>query len=163
LKVVKERKMDARGPWYVVGPLIGLTVVVMLWVTNRPLGALGGYIDLHDWIRRPSGKAGWRLFFLVGVIGGGLLQSLLSGGVHPTLGYGGFAGSFGSPAVEATILIGAGLLMGFGARTATGCTSGHGITGAALGSSASYVATMTFMATAVLAAPVLARVIGGGR
>jgi hypothetical protein len=155
--------MDARGSWYVIGPLIGLTVVGMLWVTNRPLGALGGYIDLHDWLRRPSQKIGWRFFFLVGVVGGGLLYSLLGAGIHPSLTYGGFASSFGSPVIEATLLGTAGLLMGYGARTAAGCTSGHGITGTAMGSPSSYVATMTFMGTAVLAAHVFVWTIGGGR
>jgi uncharacterized membrane protein YedE/YeeE len=153
--------MDARGSWYVIGPLIGLTVVAMLWVTNRPLGALGGYIDLHDWLRRPSAKIGWRFFFLVGVVVGGLIHGLVAGGLHPTLAYGGFAGSFGSPLVEATLLAGAGLLMGFGARAAAGCTSGHGITGTALGSPSSYVATMTFMGTAVLAAHIFFWAEGG--
>jgi uncharacterized membrane protein YedE/YeeE len=155
--------MEARGAWYLIGPLIGLTVVGMLWVTNRPLGALGGYIDLHDWLRRPSAKIGWRIFFLVGIVGGGLLHSLLAGGIHPALAYGGFAGSFGSPPIEAALLVSAGLLMGFGARTAAGCTSGHGITGCALGSPASFVATMSFMGTAVLAMHVFAWTLGGGR
>ncbi|HZQ61280.1 MAG TPA: YeeE/YedE thiosulfate transporter family protein, partial [Casimicrobiaceae bacterium] len=67
-----------------------------------------------------------------------------------------------SPLVEAMLLGGAGMLMGFGARTAAGCTSGHGITGTALGSPSSYVATMTFMGTAVLAAHLFA-LLGGGR
>ena len=153
--------MDTPGPWYVIGPLIGLTVVGMLWVTNRPLGALGGYVDLHDWLRRPSQKLGWRSFFLLGVIGGGMVHVVSTGGVHSTLEYGGFAGSFGSPLVEALLLTAAGLLMGFGARTASGCTSGHGITGTALGSPSSYVATMTFMGTAILGAHALAWAIGG--
>jgi hypothetical protein len=153
--------MEARAPWYLAGPLVGLVVVGMLWVTNRPLGALGGYVDLHDWLRRPSGKIGWRFFFLVGVAGGGLLHALLAGGVHPTFVYGGFAASF-SPLVQGTLLAAAGVLMGFGARTASGCTSGHGITGNALGSPSSHVATMTFMGTAVLATHALSW-LGGAR
>ena len=154
--------MDARGSWYVIGPLLGLTVVAMLWVTNRPLGALGGYIDLHDWLRKPTGKIGWRFFFLVGIVTGGLIHAFASGGIHPALTYGGFASSFGSPIIEAVLLLFAGLLMGFGARAAAGCTSGHGITGTSLGNPSSYVATMTFMGTAIVAGHLLA-LIGGGR
>jgi len=51
--------------------------------------------------------------------------------------------------------------MGVGARTAGGCTSGHGLTGVSLASPASLVATLTFFATAVALAHVFARMIGG--
>ena len=54
------------------------------------------------------------------------------------------------------MLLIAGIAMGFGARTAGGCTSGHGLTGMSLGSPASIVATTTFFATAVALAHLLA-------
>ena len=44
-----------RGAWYLVGPLMGAVIVAMLWATNRPLGALDGYIDLQGCIP----PAGW--------------------------------------------------------------------------------------------------------
>ena len=50
----------------------------------------------------------------------------------------------------------AGLAMGFGARTAGGCTSGHGLTGMSLASPASIVATVTFFAIGVALAHLLA-------
>ena len=50
---------------------------------------------------------------------------------------------------EIALLFGAGLLIGVGARTAGGCTSGHGLTGSALASPASIVSTMANMGTAV--------------
>ena len=40
-----------RCPWYVAGPLIGLAVVALLGLTNRPLGATGGWIDLVAFLR----------------------------------------------------------------------------------------------------------------
>jgi hypothetical protein len=49
--------------------------------------------------------------------------------------------------------------MGTGARVAGGCTSGHGICGTAQGSPASFVATGTFMATAMIAARVMMMVV----
>ncbi len=150
--------MDARGAWYLVGPAMGLVVVGLLWVANRPLGALGGWIDLHALMRRPSEKAGWRLFFLAGIVGGGLLHALLAGGPQPTFAYAGPSAPLSSPLVLGL----AGALMGYGARTAGGCTSGHGICGTALGSPASFVATMTFMATAIAVANVVTRVLLGG-
>jgi hypothetical protein len=52
-------------------------------------------------------------------------------------------------------------MMGYGARTAGGCTSGHGMCGISLLSPASIVSTVTFFATAVLLAYALAFVFGG--
>jgi len=34
-----------RAPWFVAGPAMGLVIVGLLWVANRPRGALGGYVD----------------------------------------------------------------------------------------------------------------------
>jgi uncharacterized membrane protein YedE/YeeE len=49
------------------------------------------------------------------------------------------------------LLVAGGTLIGFGAKTAGGCTSGNGIGGCGVGSRAAYVATASFMATAVAA------------
>ena len=153
--------MDARAPWYVVGPLIGLTLVGMLWATNRPLGALGGYIDTWSWLRGPSRKLGFRVLFFLGVILGALVHTVSAGGSTPSLAYGGFIGQLTSPLAQLAALLGAGVLMGYGARTGGGCTSGHGLCGTALGSPASFVATMTFMGVAVVTAHVLSLSLGG--
>ncbi len=40
--------MTARCPWYVAGPLLGLLIVSLRAAVNKPLGALGGYIDIVD-------------------------------------------------------------------------------------------------------------------
>jgi len=58
------------------------------------------------------------------------------------------------------VLVGA-VVMGYGARMAGGCTSGHGICGTAQRSPASWVATCTFMGAAVVTTLVI-RVISGG-
>lgn len=135
-----------RGAWYLVGPIMGLVIVGMLWTTNRPLGALGGYCDLQGWVVRPSQKLGWRAFFVAGVILGGLLAMLARGEVDATLAYD-VPGS--TTAARMAVLLIAGAMMGYGARRAGGCTSGHGLSGSALASPASWIATGTFMATAV--------------
>jgi uncharacterized protein len=46
--------------------------------------------------------------------------------------------------------VAAGVLIGFGGKTAGGCTSGNGLSGTAAGSPASLVAFVTFMATAIV-------------
>jgi uncharacterized membrane protein YedE/YeeE len=151
--------MDAQAAWYVVGPLMGLVIVAMLWVTNRPLGALGGYVDLQDWVRQPSKAGGWRMFFLLGVVAGGLLYAAITGGPNVTFAYD--LPGIDSSVERAFVLVAGGTLMGYGARRAGGCTSGHGLCGSALASPASWIATGTFMATAVIAAHVIAWTIGG--
>ena len=55
----------------------------------------------------------------------------------------------------------AGGAIGFGARIASGCTSGHGISGTALGSPASFVSCATFMGVAVATAHAIAWLSGG--
>jgi hypothetical protein len=151
-----------RCPWYVAGPLLGLLVVGLLWAINKPLGALGGYIDTVQWVERPAAALSWRVLFLFGIVIGGTLSALAAGALQPTFTYGSFTSSIGTTlAREGTILAAAGVLIGYGARLGGGCTSGHGMCGTAMGSPASMVATMTFMGTAVVAANMLAVWIGG--
>jgi uncharacterized protein len=141
--------LTTRAPWYLAGPAVGLLIVLLLWLTNKPLGALGGYIEFGEWATRKRAAVGWRTVFIVGVIGGGFL-SAVSTGVRPTLGYGAFDQLFGAAlGGKALILVCAGALMGAGGRLAGGCTSGHGLCGTSFGSPASFVCTATFMGTAI--------------
>ena len=59
------------------------------------------------------------------------------------------------------VLLAAGVLMGYGARWAGGCTSGHGMTGVISLSPASLAATATFFATAVAVTALVHRLTGG--
>ena len=58
------------------------------------------------------------------------------------------------------LLIVAGLLVGIGTRYGGGCTTGHGICGIARGSGRSMVATLVFMAVAIVTAVVSASLLG---
>ncbi len=153
--------ITARCPWYVAGPLLGLLIVSLRAAVNKPLGALGGYIDVVD---RATGwrRLGFNAFMLIGIVVGSALYATLSGNYALTWSYRGAAtllpASFGSQFV---VLALAGLAMGIGARTAGGCTSGHGLSGVSLGSPASLVATMTFFATAVALSNLFAWLVGG--
>jgi uncharacterized membrane protein YedE/YeeE len=60
---------------------------------------------------------------------------------------------------EVVLLFAAGMVIGVGARTAGGCTSGHGLTGSALVSPASIVSMMTIMGSAVATTLLLQAVI----
>ena len=60
-----------------------------------------------------------------------------------------------------TVIIAAGLLVGFGARLGGGCTSGHGICGVARLSVRSIAATAIFMLTAIATVAITRHVLGG--
>ncbi|WP_205698008.1 YeeE/YedE family protein [Conexibacter sp. SYSU D00693] len=139
--------------WYVLGPLVGLVLVGLLAFVNVRMGVLGGWSDV---IERASGRTpalGWKGWFVLGIVLGGLLFRLLAG--VSTTGEGtGWAGrAFGDDGtlVVAAVLVGAGALVGFGAKSAGGCTSGNGLSGASFGSPGGMVAMATFMGTAIVA------------
>ena len=146
-----------RGPWYIAGPLLGVVIIGLRATVNQPLGALGGYIDLTEHFTRPS-RLGFSGFLLAGIMIGGALFTLATGFSWPSPSYTGLLPA--DPVLQFGILIAAGLAMGVGARTAGGCTSGHGLTGMSLGSPASIVAAMTFFGTAVALAHVWAWLAG---
>jgi uncharacterized membrane protein YedE/YeeE len=149
------------APWYIAGPLIGILIVLMLWVTNQPFGALGGYIEAVHTLSRKRPDVTWRTLFVLGVVAGGLLSTFVSGAWHPTLAYGSFDQLVGASLVtKALLLAGAGALMGAGGRLAGGCTSGHGLCGTSFGSPASFLCTATFMMTAIACALAVARLVG---
>jgi len=138
-----------RCPWYVAGPLMGLLIVGLRAAVNKPFGALGGYIDLAENALSPS-RLGFRAHLLFGLIFGGVLYATTLGSMSAPLSHT-TATSFipGNASIQLALLLVAGTVMGFGARTAGGCTSGHGMSGMALGSPASIASSMTFFATAV--------------
>src|SRR6266436_605167 len=75
-----------RCPWYIAGPLIGALMVVLRAAVNKPLGALGGYIDVTEHAGRPS-RAGFSAFLLVGIVIGGALFAFTTGTFSPSLIY----------------------------------------------------------------------------
>jgi uncharacterized membrane protein YedE/YeeE len=140
-----------RPAWYVLGPLIGLVVLGLLVAINERFGVLGGYSNMVERVTGRSPAIGWKGWLLVGVLGGSLLFRLLAGSGAVPDGYGWLTRTFsgGGHVVAGVLLIGAGALIGFGAKTAGGCTSGNGLGGCSAGSTSSFAATATFMGTAI--------------
>ena len=90
--------------------------------------------------------------FLGGLALGGLLSAVLAGGLVPTAGLQGelFARTVGALGVPAPVLLGlGGLLVGFGTRMASGCTSGHGLCGVSQLQAGSLLATAAFFGAGV--------------
>ena len=147
-------------PWYVAGPLIGLTVPLLLLIGNKAFGVSSSLRHAcavlptrvpyfrYDWRR----VGGWNLAFAGGIAMGGFVGGVLlanpddlrlAGDTREALA--GLGISFDGEFVPADLfglealahgrtwlllLLGGGLV-GFGARYAGGCTSGHAITGLA--------------------------------
>jgi uncharacterized membrane protein YedE/YeeE len=137
-------------PWYVGGPVLGLCVIALRLLLNGRLGVVGAYTDVIDNLRRRSVAFDWRGWFFVGLAVGGAGFAVIAGGpdFH---GYGWLTDTFhgGAQVAVAALLLAAGVLIGYGSKTAGGCTSGNGLSGTSMLSPASLVATATFFGTAI--------------
>jgi hypothetical protein len=145
-----------RPPWAVVGVSLGLIVVAVQATINQQVGILGGFSAV---VERASGRTSelrWKAWFFFGVVLGGAAWGLLAGRAGST-SYGWLTRTFtGSSAwLTGVVLACAGVLIGYGAKTAGGCTSGNGLVGCACGSPSSLVATATFFGTAIVGSVVL--------
>ncbi|HEX4735210.1 MAG TPA: YeeE/YedE thiosulfate transporter family protein [Thermoleophilaceae bacterium] len=137
--------------WYVAGPALGLCVVAVRLLFNARLGVTGGFSELVGKLSRGSVRFDWRGWFAIGIFAGGALFALIAGGpdFH---GYGWLTDAFtGSSRIWIVpILFFAGILIGYGAKVAGGCTSGNGLSGTSSLSPASLAATATFFGTAIV-------------
>nr|WP_281163592.1 YeeE/YedE thiosulfate transporter family protein [Psychroflexus tropicus] len=145
-------------PWYVSGPLIALVMFVLLFVGKqfgmssnlRTACSIGGAGKVSDFFKFDWKKERWNLIVVLGAIIGGFISAnylssntvdinpeveskLESYGITssgeaylPTEIFG--PDSLNDPKILAVLIIG-GFLVGFGARYAGGCTSGHAISG----------------------------------
>lgn len=146
-------------PWYVVGPAMGLIVAGLYLVANSHLGISGAYVQVVDYVRGRSIET-WRLWFLIGTGAGAALVSMVAGYPQTGLEYGALGEYLSLPQLVVALFVG-GMLIGFGARWAGACTSGHGITGCSTRSPGSMVAVSTFVVTAVVVTFLLHWMTGG--
>jgi len=140
--------LDSTLAWWIAGPILGLVIVSFLALANKRFGVIGGLTDLVHGSAEGKGIRSWRGLLVVGIVLGGFAHALLAGAPDAGSGYS-WLDAHLSLGGEVALLFGAGLLIGVGARTAGGCTSGHGLTGCALASPASLVSMMTIMAGAI--------------
>jgi len=161
-------------PWYVAGPIIGLTVPVLLLLGNKSFGISSALRHIcaavipanisffkYDWK-----KEAWNLFFVAGITLGGFIATFLlanpesvivSDATKATLSQLGIRDFSGLMPAEIfsienvftlkglIFFVLGGFLVGFGTRYAGGCTSGHAIMGLSNLQWPSLVATIFFM------------------
>ena len=166
-------------PWYVAGPIIGLSVPALLLIGNKMLGissslrhvcaiCFPGNVPFlkYNWKEQI-----WNLYFVAGLIIGGFIGGVLlkpatpmplSEATKDTLGTYGIKSVSNLLPTEIfswshlliwqhlLIVIGGGFLVGFGTRYGQGCTSGHGIFGLSTFQWPSLIAVILFFATGIL-------------
>jgi uncharacterized protein len=129
------------------GLLIGLAVSLLLVANGRVAGISG---ILGGALRARAGDFGWRAAFLLGLLTAGAVLVSSS----PEL----FAIEIER---SGWAVAAAGLLVGFGTRLGSGCTSGHGVCGISRLSPRSLVATVTFMIAGALMVLAVSQFFGG--
>ena len=150
--------LPAQLPWWVAGPGIGLCVVALYALTNRKLGVSGGWLQLVLAAQRRRVTEPWRLWFTGGLVAGAGLAGVL--GTARVTGYGALSEAL-APLPLVLLLVVVGVAIGYGARWAGGCTSGHGISGCSSGSPESFAATATFFGVAIAVTFVVHLLTGG--
>jgi uncharacterized membrane protein YedE/YeeE len=151
--------LPAQLPWWLAGPGMGLCVIGLYALANRRLGVSGAWLATvvaPAERRRPDR---WRAELLAALIAGAAAESLLGSATRLT-GYPVLSAAFPAT-VLLPLLAGGGLALGYGARWAGGCTSGHGLSGCAAGSPDSLAATATFFAVAVTVTSAVQALSGG--
>ena len=123
------------SPWASLagGVVLGMGSAIFILFNGRIVGISGIVGGL---LPPQTGNILWRLVFLAGLFASPLVYGWLAPANHLT-----------SPRVDTDLwgLIVAGLLVGFGTRYASGCTSGHGVCGLSRLSVRSLIATLSFM------------------
>lgn len=127
------------------GVLIGLAAFALMAGIGRIAGVSGIITGLID--RFPRDRV-WRALFILGLVGGAAIARTAGWAPTPV-----FATSW-------PVLVIGGVLVGFGARVAGGCTSGHAVCGIARFSPRSIVATIIFLSVAMLTVYLRTQVLG---
>ena len=121
------------GASFIGGALIGLAASLMIIFRGKIAGISGMLGALMQTQNTPKDHYLWRVLFLVGLIGSSFVYRLFNELPESSI------------TASTLTLIVAGLLVGFGTRMGSGCTSGHGICGLSRLSLRSLIATISFM------------------
>lgn len=171
-------------PWYVAGAIVGLTVPILLLLGNKHFGisanlrhACAACLPANiKFFRYDWKKEIWNFFFVGGILAGAFLATQFLSAAEPVQVAPGLMAELKDYGITdhskllprelfsfeslftlrgLVMLIGGGFLVGFGARYAGGCTSGHSIMGISDLQVPSMIATASFMAGGFLMANVL--------
>ncbi|HXW69705.1 MAG TPA: YeeE/YedE thiosulfate transporter family protein [Dissulfurispiraceae bacterium] len=121
----------------------------------------GKQVELKPYYREIKLVLDWQGLLVMGIVIGSLISALLSGDFHLQLVPSLWATVFGNlPAPRLISALLGGACLGFGARWAGGCTSGHGISGTLQLTVSSWISAIFFFIGGILTAQILFKVIG---
>lgn len=135
-------------PSLIGGLLIG-AAAALLWLGAGRIAGVSGILG-RAMRSEQAAERPWRILFLLGLPAGAALAVLF-----------GWAAAPGAPPANLVLAGIGGLLVGFGTRLGSGCTSGHGICGLARLSPRSLAATLIFMATGMATVFVMRHLLAG--
>lgn len=175
--LIFELITEATWSPYVAGAGIGILVCLAFLLSNRPIGCSSGFVKAGGMIEKTvspvhAGKkeyfkeivpeVDWAFMLIPGIVIGAFTSSMLSGQFQFIIVPAAWSATFGNtPVLRIIVAVLGGALLGFGARWAGGCTSGHGISGSIQLSLASMIAAVCFFAGGIGMAMFLFYVIGG--
>ena len=156
---------------YLVGAGIGILVWLGFLLSNKAIGCSTAYartsgmaekfvrgdkVKEKPYYKKFVPEIDWEWMLVLGIVVGALISSLLSGSFKIETVPQVWEETFGSSQILrfSGALIG-GLLLGFGARMANGCTSGHGISGTSQLSLGSWLAFLFFFIGGILTAMII--------
>ncbi|MFT7581124.1 MAG: putative membrane protein YedE/YeeE [Myxococcota bacterium] len=152
---------------WVAGIAIGLYMLLQYWLAGEALGASTGFGNVcalgskqpFFQTKKYADPVNWRLLFLIGIPLGGLIGLLTSGGSFvPNIDLGLYDAIYPSSVWgKGLILTGGGVMVGYGARMAGGCTSGHSITGMAMLNPPSLLASVGFFVGGIIVVQIMFR------
>jgi len=139
-------------PYLVGGIIVGIGVSLIYLITGLHATQSSFFTTTLSWFSKRKNfqkdsnikERGWRLTLAIGLVIGALIYTLT---LSPT--------GFWTTSVQIWRLILGGLLVGFGTRLSSGCTSGHGISGLASLSKTSLYSVIVFMGVAIITASIV--------
>ena len=167
---------EVRWSPYVVGIGIGILSWFTLLISKKSLACstsfakasgmieklfFGKKIDQKPYYKKIGLTVDWQWMLVVGIVIGSLISALLSSDFSwqwvPSL----WAAKFGdNPYLRVIVALVGGGCIGFGARWAGGCTSGHGISGTMQLAVSSWISAICFFIGGILTAHIIFIIIG---
>lgn len=160
---------DTRWSPYAVGIGIGILSWLSFLISGKPIATsttyaiAGGMIEemitgqkarQRPYYRKIKLKINWQWMLVVGVVIGSFISAIISGDFQigvwvPSL----WASAFGDSAIlRVLVAVAGGIILGFGARFAGGCTSGHGISGTLQLAVSSWISAIFFFVGGIITA-----------
>lgn len=158
---------------YVVGIGIGILSWLTFLISRKPIACSttfaktsgmiervfrGKKVDLKAYYKKETLVVDWQMMLVLGIVIGSLLSALLSGDFRWQWVPPAWENAFGNaPLLRVGVALLGGIIIGFGARWADGCTSGHGISGTMQLAVSSWISAACFFVGGILTAHLIFR------